>query len=446
MAKMLIAPMLNAPENNLITTITTATMSTGDLESYNNIFGTNLKHSGDNTNWASLISFQKRQICMELRIGSDYTKNLDATVQYITETSGSAYVFANSRMLTHKLYKNCENKLDAAEQEVDVLHVHGHLPAKTKFDTINVFCRNVEFTGFEPRVLVGTAATDIGVSCPNANHVTNMEWVDNVASWIQRMGRGSRNGEPACAVLVAGLGSYVNTQMRIYRNRHPANDDNAEDSLEAFSSLLLTSPDRDQSEREKANDLDDTRQSCLHAKRRSNFCDVLNLFCLNKGCVHRHIEGYQRTGSLEKQIPITDACGGACPTCDTRSKHNWFHFFMPLHKDGLLKWFDSVDGFPMPATIDNLMTQVWNQSHFMIAIFDKKSGVCKYNVEAMFLQLIAAGFLGAELVRGHLMWVFKNIDEDAAFLTKAYKIDAKWYGIHLADGKKKDKTHLIKLP
>ena len=73
----------------------------------------------------------------------------------------------------------------------------------------------------------------------------------------------------------------------------------------------------------------------------------------------------------------------------------------------------------------------------MIAIFDKKSGVCKYNVEAMFLQLIAAGFLGAELVRGHLMWVFKNIDEDAAFLTKAYKIDAKWYGIHLADGKEK---------
>ena len=65
---------------------------------------------------------------------------MDATVEYITETSGSAYVFANSRTLTHRLHKNCENKLDAAEQEVDVLHVHGHLPAKTKFDTINVFC------------------------------------------------------------------------------------------------------------------------------------------------------------------------------------------------------------------------------------------------------------------------------------------------------------------
>ena len=171
--------------------------------------------------------------------------HLDATVEYITETSGSAYVFANSRTLTHRLHKNCENKLDAAEQEVDVLHVHGHLPAKTKFDTINVFCQNVEFTGFEPRVLIGTAVTDIGVSCPNANHVTNMEWVDNVASWIQRMGRGSRNGEPACAVLVAGLGSYINTHMRIHRNRHPVNDDDAEDSLEAFSTLLLTSPDKD---------------------------------------------------------------------------------------------------------------------------------------------------------------------------------------------------------
>jgi superfamily II DNA/RNA helicase len=154
------------------------------------------------------------------------------------ETGGSAQVFALSCTLACNLHQSCKSKLVTAKRDIDVICMHEHLPAKTKFDTISVFCKNVSVSRFDPRVLVGTASTNLGVRCPNAIHTTNMEWIDNISSWIQRMGRGSRNDKPAVTILVAGIPSYTNTHMPINHDHHLGNNNATEEFLAALLSLL----------------------------------------------------------------------------------------------------------------------------------------------------------------------------------------------------------------
>ena len=320
------------------------------------------------------------------------------------ESDGSAYIFATSRALTHRLYSTIESKLDAKGEEIDVLHVHGRLPKQTKFDMINIFCRNMSFDGFNPRVLVATCAADIGVDCPDANHVMNIEWVHNISSWIQRMGRRSRHGQRSVIINVAGVSSYISMMMRIYRNRNPSNDDGAEDCLEAFSTLIRSPSIRNVSSAERRYVLSKADQTESFNNQLAEFADVLNLFCLNKGCIHRRLEIYQHLGCLSEDASVLHNCKNMCLVCDG----DWDTIFRPVRRDGLLMWFDSIEGFPCKATVNNIMDKIWSQPHYMLAIFDRKSGICKYHVKALIMQLIAASLLGVELVNGQLSWVIKK--------------------------------------
>jgi len=62
--------------------------------------------------WASERQFDLSCSHIALRVGSDYTKQLDRAVTHLSKCKSSMFVFANSRQLTHDLVTSLEKKLD----------------------------------------------------------------------------------------------------------------------------------------------------------------------------------------------------------------------------------------------------------------------------------------------------------------------------------------------
>ena len=76
--------------------------------------------------WAQANMFSQDYMSVHLKIGSEYSKALDDTVAFLSEDDcGAAFVFANSKALTHSLVKSLEPKLDHLANRPDVVHVHG---------------------------------------------------------------------------------------------------------------------------------------------------------------------------------------------------------------------------------------------------------------------------------------------------------------------------------
>ena len=68
----------------------------------------------------------------------------------------------------------------------------------------------------------------------------------------------------------------------------------------------------------------------------------------------------------------------------------------------------------------------------MKAIFDRvQSSVRKYNVEAMFLQLIAARLIGIEKRNSKLVWVVKQKETQSAFSYFNYDDESCWGGVYV---------------
>jgi len=146
---------------------------------------------------------------MDMIIGSDCVKALDMMVEYLSSNKGSAFIFANSKALTHRLLPALEAKMDTAQIHCDVLHIHGSLSSDEKFNLTRIFCKQVKVTGFNPRVLMATAAADLGMNRKDAEFVTEMKWPRNIASYVQRCGRAAQDGRTATMHLIAGLSSYL---------------------------------------------------------------------------------------------------------------------------------------------------------------------------------------------------------------------------------------------
>ena len=106
--------------------------------------------------------------------------------------------------------QSLETKLDEAKNYCcDVIHIHGKQTKQEKFNMIHLFCLKSKIKGYEPRVLVTTSASDVGVDHPNAQHVTNLEWTDSVSTFEEprpdgTIRRSTRRCEPEMSRLVAG--------------------------------------------------------------------------------------------------------------------------------------------------------------------------------------------------------------------------------------------------
>ena len=257
--------------------------------------------------WAEADMFSQDYISVHLRIGSEYSKSLDDTVAFLSEDdTGAAFVFANLKALTHNLVKTLEPKLDKLDNRPDVLHVHGSLKKEDKFRRIQLFVGAISVPGLNPKVMVSTSAADVGIDNKDCRHVTIFEWPSDGASFCQRRGRGSRDGRDSKTLLVAGLGSYLSMNKMLHRDGESSSEEGKDDNVTTISNHRRS--------KKCAYRLTDAQRSANLLSQKQDMIDVLNLFCINKGCVLRRLDNYLAHGVLTNER-VSGTCGGACPVC-----------------------------------------------------------------------------------------------------------------------------------
>ena len=91
----------------------------------------------------------------------------------------------------------------------------------------------------------------------------------------------------------------------------------------------------------------------LVVRRGRDLLEVIQFFCLNNGCQHNLLEHYLSAGKFHPRPRGENVCGQSCGMCNAE----WDDNFLPVRKDGVLRWFDSGevrDTFPMKANVNNL--------------------------------------------------------------------------------------------
>ena len=69
--------------------------------------------------------------------------------------------------------------------------------------------------GYNGRILMATAAADLGVDHRACAFVLIFEWPDSISTFKQQIGRGSRDGRDSTTLLIAGLSSLIALTKRI---------------------------------------------------------------------------------------------------------------------------------------------------------------------------------------------------------------------------------------
>jgi len=175
--------------------------------------------------------------------------------------------------------------------------------------------------------------------------------------------------------------------------------------------------------------LNKAQKDNLRTRQKQDLLDELDLYCLDKGCVHILTYSYITYGKLGEPIDTDVTCGTACPICNGE----WKKSFLPISKDGMLYFFKDVEELPCLGTYDNLIDLIWKKEHWIEQIFDKKmSGVTKGQLEGLFLQLIAIRLIGLGMRSGLMTWVvLREQNSKLTYPPHRYADDNNWAGIHL---------------
>ena len=205
----------------------TATMSQRNLSVYSEV--THVVFNKASCYWPEADDFAQHYIQMSQRVTSSYTSELDSIVETLNKSSVDvAFVFINSKMRSFKIVKSLEDKLDLANIADDVIHLHGSLRKEEKFALINIVTGKVKVTDVSPRSMVATSAADLGIDHSDCRAVFILEWPDSISVYIQRRGRGSRDGRSSETRLAAGISSYIGLIKRIL-----AADDREADDIDS---------------------------------------------------------------------------------------------------------------------------------------------------------------------------------------------------------------------
>ena len=346
---------------------------------------------------------------MKHKVSSEYTKQLDKSVEYLKHNDGSCFIFANSKRLIKKLRLPLEAKLDSQSVGADVIVIHGDLDKHEKMALSKFFVMKLKVPGFNPRAAMCTSAADIGIDHPKLEYVTMYEWPFSLGVYAQRRGRASRDGETSAVLLVAGLSSYIAQMEQIHMVESSADDDDVDHDnlLQSLNNTLTPKKNRRPAISSKTKyALTKMQKKHLVVRRGTDLLEVIQFFCLNNGCQHNLLEHYLSVGRYNTRPHGENDCGEFCGMCNGE----WGDNFLRVRKEGVLRWFDSGevrDTFPMKATVKNLMDLLWKKEACTNGIFDLAvSTVNKYNVEAFFLQLIGLKFIAIEKRRdNNLYWI-----------------------------------------
>ena len=101
----------------------------------------------------------------------------------------------------------------------------------------------------------------------------------------------------------------------------------------------------------------------------------------------------------------TGNCSDMCPRCSRTGAK----IFLPIRKSKLIKLFESTHwhgSVPLVVDKDNIVNVLWGKTPKwrVEEIYGKKT-VVKFNVDALFLQLIASNILVLHKVDDKLIWM-----------------------------------------
>jgi hypothetical protein len=168
---------------------------------------------------------------------------------------------------------------------------------------------------------------------------------------------------------------------------------------------------------------------------RADLFEVVSFLCLNLGCIHSRLEFAQTDPMLRHQYTMSPSCGNACYFCNNQYKQ----MFRAVSYSGVRQYLAKLvqkGNVLLHKAIDIL----WKNKTLMEKVFRIKSAN-KYNVEGLFLQLLAGGIIncavGADAftddadndmdIKPDSLYVWVNFDANCE---PFYNYPNSWHGIN----------------
>jgi hypothetical protein len=337
--------------------------------------------------WSTPSEFRRREILVSLDLiqPKQVSRTVFGSIYIVLKANPTAKVvlYTNSKIKSESLQEKLEEFLDHHGFSGDVILVNGELEASEKFFAIKLFLGNVGSEAIVPRVGVFTAgAANCGIDDPLIFSVHRLGFPCSTLDLIQELGRTARR--PTASILTDSFRLFVNIHdfayimIRAFRNcRDLIKTANKQGGMAApVVAKRMNLIDR--ARRNKFRDQQDIRE-------------VITFLCLDLGCFHARLEYAQCDPTLQYQFPFPPPCGDACYFCKKQHKH-WFRavsfegcrqFFMTLLPLGKILLSKAID-------------LLWKNKDLLHEVFKIKS-VNKYNVEGLFLQLLATGILNSDV-------------------------------------------------
>ena len=288
------------------------------------------------------LDFAQRSICMSLSVGKKTPTLMSVVVRHLASHDSSVFIFANSKVVLDKATEALENKIaEISNLVADTVYITGNMSKRAKNTSIRLFTGAIKVRGMRPRICAATGDGEMGVHHPNAQMVMNLDFVEDVSTWVQRRGRASRNGEQASFHINISLSSYLYISRRNEDTNTDAVDLSDVSQISDYNNTEITSPTKTgplERLREKYKPTE-REAAQTRAEAKSDFLDVLDLCCLSKGCVHQRIEGFCHTGVLAVAPIESPGCGKNCPVCSA----DFANYFLSLSFAGLARYLERSD-------------------------------------------------------------------------------------------------------
>ena len=461
----------NPPPNYWITTATITPIFIAEMEKL-----TGIPLPERSILWPDEDHFMCRHIDLQISISGDMKQHYDTLLSMLETTSTSrVVVFVTSVKDCDKLRKKVEKLLNNKSwNNINVITIHGQQSATEKFWWIRLFGEPLDpDNAFNPRVAILTGAANTGIDITNLCYILRKGFPQDLMTLFQERGRLAREegstgiySEDGIDLDTFGKGSMISLRRQQSVEENEGGDDEEDDDP------LLEDGDDDDEEEDEPNpqpciDLTKYEPKRDELKRWKKLqsrqaLDVLKFCCLNGSCKQKQAAAFLSTGILQTHLDSSgsDTCKTMCPAC--RKNKGKQYPFRTIYVDNLIKWFESEkvqSAMPLEVTYDNngdsLTNLLWSDPTSIEEIFNAKKGsLGKYNVEALFLQLIAAEIISIKVrSNGSMQWVFNrekkvvvddvddkemgdidNAGDNIAIEVEnvhSYKIDKYWVGVNI---------------
>ena len=140
----------------------------------------------DAIQWASPEDFAQRNISMEFKCSSEYTRSLNQVVDFIkNDDDHYVCVFVGSKAKSHHVLEKLEYKLNEALSKVDVIHVHGSLHKDEKYWLIRIYCAKIDVEELRGRILLAMPAANVGIDNDLAKLALHLGWPRDLCTYFR---------------------------------------------------------------------------------------------------------------------------------------------------------------------------------------------------------------------------------------------------------------------